>query len=88
MHFLVQLKVESGNMDLLEMAPTVQCITGSYQQGTLPPYVAEISAANTADIVFDAMQSEEGGRFFRRKTVTLLLLQIISRHRNPTIICG
>ena len=30
-HFLVHLtKVEIGNLDIIELAPTVQCLTGSY----------------------------------------------------------
>ncbi len=74
LHFLVQLKGESGSMDLLEIAPTVQCITGSYQQGTEPPYVAEISSANKTDIVVDAMQSEEGGRFFREENRNIVII--------------
>ena len=28
-HFLIQAKVEPGNFDVVEMAPTVHCITGS-----------------------------------------------------------
>ena len=61
-------------MDLLEIAPTVQCITGSYQGGTEPPYVAQISAANKTDIVVDAMQSEEGGRFFREENRNIVII--------------
>ena len=74
LHFLVQLKGESGSMDLLEIAPTVQCITGSYQVGTGPPYVGEISTANRADVVVDAMQSEEGGRFFREENRNIVVI--------------
>lgn len=32
-HFLVQAKLESGNFDIVEMAPTVQCLTGNYRKG-------------------------------------------------------
>jgi oxidase EvaA len=32
-HFLVQAKVEAGNFDILELAPTVQCLTGNYRTG-------------------------------------------------------
>ena len=32
LHFLVQAKVEPGNFDTIEMAPTVQCITDSFEQ--------------------------------------------------------
>ena len=30
-HFLVQAKLESGNFDILELAPTVQCLTDNYR---------------------------------------------------------
>lgn len=74
LHFLVQLKVESGNIDLLGMAPTVQCITGSYRTGTLPPFVREMVSPQHSQVLFDTMQSEEGGRFYQEENRNLLLL--------------
>jgi oxidase EvaA len=73
-HFLVQLKMESGNIDLLGVAPTVQCITGSYHVGELPPYVSEMLKPTRSHVVLDTMQSEEGGRFFLESNRNLLLL--------------
>ncbi|MCX6641468.1 MAG: NDP-hexose 2,3-dehydratase family protein [bacterium] len=73
MHFLVQLKLESGNIDLLGMAPTVQCITGSYEHANLPPYVGELLKPTQTRVVFDTMQSEEGGRFYRESNRNLLV---------------
>src|SRR5690606_25998035 len=32
-HFLVQAKMESGNFDIIELAPSVQCLTGNYRKG-------------------------------------------------------
>ena len=72
-HFLVQLKMESGNIDLLGMAPTVQCITGSYDEANLPPYVGEMLNPTNTKIVFDTRQSEEGGRFYQESNRNLLL---------------
>jgi len=34
LHFLVQGKVEVGNFDVVEMAATVQCVTGSYRDAS------------------------------------------------------
>ena len=31
LHFLVQAKIECGNFDVVELAPTVQSLTGNYQ---------------------------------------------------------
>lgn len=74
LHFLIQLKMESGNIDLLGMAPTVQCITGSYETGSLPPYVGEMLKPSQTKVVFDTMQSEEGGRFYHEENRNLLLV--------------
>jgi dTDP-4-dehydro-6-deoxy-alpha-D-glucopyranose 2,3-dehydratase len=67
LHFAVQAKLECGNHDIMEFAPTVQCLTGNYRQtkeGALP-YLDYVLNAKPEQIVFDTLQSEEGGRFFR-----------------------
>ena len=33
LHFLVQAKLECGNLDVFELAPTVQCLTGNIFKG-------------------------------------------------------
>jgi oxidase EvaA len=74
-HFLVQAKLESGNFDVLEMAPTVQCLTGNYrqtQEGALP-FLELVLNAPKEDIVFDTLQSEEGGRFYQEQNRNLLI---------------
>ena len=76
LHFLVQAKVEPGNFDVVEMAPTVQCITGSYQGADpdrLPPFVPYVLDARPEQIRFDTRQSEEGGRFFREENRNLIV---------------
>ncbi len=74
-HFLVQAKLESGNFDILEMAPTVQCLTGNYRQteeGSLP-FLEIVLNAPKKDIIFDNLQSEEGGRFYQEQNRNLLI---------------
>lgn len=37
-HFLVQAKLECGNFDVMELAPTVQCLTGKIaEEGDMKP---------------------------------------------------
>ncbi|RYY64962.1 MAG: NDP-hexose 2,3-dehydratase, partial [Chitinophagaceae bacterium] len=77
LHFLVQAKVESGNFDILEMAPTVQCITGSYRnESSLQnlPYLSYVLDAAPETVVFDTLQSEEGGRFYREQNRNMILM--------------
>lgn len=68
LHLLVQAKIETGNFDIYEMAPTVQCITGSY---TKPEYSVNYLDFFTKDqkhlIVYNSLQSEEGGRFYQEQ---------------------
>ncbi len=75
-HFLMQGKVEAGNFDVVEMAPTVQCLTGDYQKAPTaerPHFLDHVLAAPPERIRFDTMQSEEGGRFYREENRNLIV---------------
>jgi oxidase EvaA len=75
-HFLVQAKLEAGNFDIVEMAPTVQCLTGNYRevdQEYRPPFLDYILNANPGNIRYSTFQSEEGGRFFKEQNKNLLI---------------
>ena len=72
-HFLVQAKLECGNFDIIEMAPTVQCITGSYSNSTDVPYLDYVLNSPTSQIRFDTLQSEEGGRFYREQNRSMII---------------
>jgi oxidase EvaA len=74
LHFLTQLKLESGVMDLLEISPTVQCITGNYSYKMLPKFVDEMIHRKNLETITDVFQSEEGGRFFRESNQNIILL--------------
>jgi oxidase EvaA len=76
-HFLVQAKLEPGNFDIIEFAPTVQCLTGNFRDnepGQRPPYLDYVLSAAPAQRLVDTMQSEEGGRFFQEQNRNLLVL--------------
>lgn len=76
-HFLVQAKLEPGNFDIIEFAPTVQCLTGDFRDkepGQRPPYLDYVLSAAPAQRLVDTMQSEEGGRFFQEQNRNMLIL--------------
>lgn len=74
-HFLVQAKLECGNLDVFELAPTVQCLTGNIFNGaTKPPYTDYVLSAEEYQIVFDTLQSEEGGRFYHEQNRNMLIM--------------
>ena len=75
-HFLVQAKLESGNFDIVEMAPTVQCLTGNYRKGKNEytiPYLEQILNAPKDKIWYSSYQSEEGGRFFQEQNFNIIV---------------
>ena len=74
-HFLVQAKLECGNFDVIELAPSVQCLTGNvYAENIVKPAFAEyVLHAPKSQIVFDTLQSEEGGRFFKEQNRNMIV---------------
>ena len=77
-HFLVQAKLESGNFDIIELAPTVQCLTGNYRKGENEYEVDFIDYVlnpdkNNATVLHSSFQSEEGGRFYREQNKNMII---------------
>jgi oxidase EvaA len=75
-HFIVQAKLECGNRDIIEMAPTVQCLTGDYRSpDNLPiPFLNYVLNASNEMVVMDTFQSEEGGRFYKEQNRNLIIM--------------
>ncbi|MFW5700182.1 MAG: NDP-hexose 2,3-dehydratase family protein [Cyclobacteriaceae bacterium] len=76
LHFIVQAKLEAGNFDIIEFAPTVQCLTGNYRQtkhGALP-FLDYVLNARKEQIVYNSLQSEEGGRFYKEQNRNMIIL--------------
>jgi len=74
LHFLVQLKMEGGLMDILEIAPTVQCIPENYNAHTLPRYTEKFLGRGKDATIVDVYQSEEGGRFYQESNRNIVMV--------------
>lgn len=65
LHYLVQAKVEAGNLDLIELAPTVSCSNYEFVKTKQHrPFLFDMVFDVKNKILLDSIQSEEGGRFF------------------------
>ncbi|WP_158269714.1 NDP-hexose 2,3-dehydratase family protein [Desulfonatronum sp. SC1] len=76
LHFLVQARVEPGNFDCLEMAPTIQLTPSNYDANNperLPPFTNLLLDIEGVVRRYDAVQSEEGGRFYQDQNRYLVL---------------
>ena len=66
LHFLVQAKVEPGNIDIIEMSPTVSCSNYEFVRTCEKrPFLFDSILTDNASILYDSLQSEEGGRFYK-----------------------
>ena len=76
MHFAVQAKLECGNYDVFEFAPTVQTLTGGYKETSKNslPFLDYILSVPKDNILFDTIQSEEGGRFYKEQNRNIVVI--------------
>lgn len=65
-HILVHAQVEGGLLDVVELAPTVQCTPSNYAHlpaSQRPRFLDVVLGADPVSIQYEAVHSEEGGRF-------------------------
>lgn len=77
LHFAVQAKLECGNFDIIELAPTVQCLTGNYDNPSSKeklPFLEYVLNVPNEQVIFDTYQSEEGGRFYKEQNRSMIIL--------------
>lgn len=86
LHFLIQAKAEAGTRDIIEIAPTVQCVVGNYTPNLAEynvPYLEYILNAKPDSILFDTVQSEEGGRFYCEQNRNIIIMADESFSKDP-----
>ncbi|GAA0730844.1 NDP-hexose 2,3-dehydratase family protein [Dactylosporangium roseum] len=71
-HLLVHARFQAGLLDRVEMGPTVQC-NPSNHAGPQPLFLNEVLNAPADRILFDTVQAEEGGRFYRSENRYLIV---------------
>jgi oxidase EvaA len=76
LHVLMHARVEAGYLDVVELAPTVQCTPENYD--VLPPqarprFLDEVLRASAEQIRYRAVLSEEGGRFYHARNQYLIV---------------
>ncbi|WP_338597824.1 NDP-hexose 2,3-dehydratase family protein [Saccharopolyspora sp. SCSIO 74807] len=70
LHALVNARVEPGYLDVVELAPTVQCTPENYDRLGVdyrPPFLDAVLHRPAERVLFDTELSEEGGRFHQAR---------------------
>ncbi len=76
LHFLLQAKVEPGNIDAYQLSPTIQATKSNFlrvHQGREQPYLRYFNGEKTVRVLVDQLQSEQGARFFRKRNRNIIV---------------
>ncbi|MEV0221379.1 NDP-hexose 2,3-dehydratase family protein [Streptomyces sp. NPDC050704] len=74
-HFLMQAKVEPGNVNGVQLSPTVQATRSNYtrvHRGTPVAYL-EYFAGHRGRVLVDVLQSEQGSWFLRKRNRNMIV---------------
>ena len=75
-YFLMQAKMEPGNINTLQLSPTVQATKSNFSrvhQGKLPAYLEYFTGEKKVRILVDQLQTEQGGRFFQKRNRNIII---------------
>lgn len=76
LHFLLQAKMEPGNVDLVQLSPTVQATRSNYTRvhgGARPRYLEFFLQRTSGRVLVDQLQSEQGLFFFRKRNRNIIV---------------
>lgn len=78
LHFLMQAKIEPGNVNCVQISPTIQATKSNFTRahgGRMPFYFDYFEKASENGIVlYDQIQSEQGSRFYGKRNRNIILL--------------
>ena len=75
LYFLLQAKIEPGNVNCVQLSPTLQATRSNYTQvhgGKKPAYLEYFQNAKPNQIILDQLQSEQGARFLRKRNRNII----------------
>ncbi|MFS1512887.1 NDP-hexose 2,3-dehydratase family protein [Chengkuizengella sp. SCS-71B] len=74
-YLLVQLKIEPGNVNFIQVSPTVQATESNYTQvhsGKSVPYLEYFTNSNNSKVIFKQLQSELGNKFYAKRNYNMI----------------
>jgi len=75
-YFLLQAKIEPGNINILQLSPTVQATESNYtgvHKGKRVPYLEYFLGQTKSEILIDRLLTEQGGRFLRKRNRNIVV---------------
>lgn len=75
-HFLMQAKMEPGNINILQLSPTLQATRSNYKQihkGKVPLYLEYFVEHPDSQVIVDQLQTEQGSRFLNKRNRNIII---------------
>ena len=76
LHFLIQAKMEPGNVNLVQLSPTVQATRSNFTQvhgGARVRYLEYFTDRARGAVIVDQLQSEQGSFFLRKRNRNMIV---------------
>ncbi len=76
MHYLMQAKIEPGNINKIQISPTIQATKSNFTQkhgGKRPAYLDFFLNASKYRIIVDQIQSEQSSRFWKKRNRNIVI---------------
>ena len=77
LYFLVQAKIEPGNINNVQLSPTLQATRSNYtrvHEGKFPLYLEYFKERKRCKVLLDQLQSEQGARFLHKRNRNIIVL--------------
>lgn len=93
LYFLMQAKIEPGNINKIQLSPTIQATKSNFTQkhgGSKPAYVDYFIAASKEAIIVDQIQSEQSSRFYKKRNRNIIIkvdeeIKVLPSHKWLTL---
>ncbi len=77
LYFLMQGKIEPGNVNKIQLSPTLQATKSNFSQvhgGKVPPFLEYFKNSMAGrKIIVDQLQSEQGARFLKKRNRNMII---------------
>lgn len=93
MHFFMQAKIEPGNINKVQLSPTIQATKSNFTQkhgGNKPAYIDYFVEADKHKIIVDQIQSEQSSRFYKKRNRNIIIyveddIEVLPSHKWMTL---
>jgi oxidase EvaA len=92
-YFLMQAKIEPGNINKVQISPTIQATKSNFTMvhgGAKPAYLDYFKNADKYEIIVDQIQSEQSTRFYKKRNRNIIIkideeIDILPSHKWITL---